>query len=133
MSQEIIALNNQQIVLTTGVYDLVKEHVRRKKVTPLEEEILTLQLKKATQVPRKSLPASVVTTDTRVTIKDQASDYTETYVFVAPDKAKKKNNTQSILTPMGLALVGFKEGDMITWAFEKGVKQIEILNVKRLF
>lgn len=133
MSQEIIALNNQQIVLTTGVYDLVKEHVRRKKVTPLEEEILTLQLKKAMQVPRKSLPASVVTTDTRVTIKDQASDYPETYVFVAPDRAKKKNNTQSILTPMGLALVGCKEGDMITWAFEKGVKQIEILNVKRLF
>jgi regulator of nucleoside diphosphate kinase len=132
MSQEIIALNNQTIILTTGVYDLVKEHVRRKKVTPIEEEILKLQLKKAMQVPRKSLPSNVITIDTRVTIKDQTSNQTEIFIFVAPDKAKKKNKTESILTPMGLALVGCKEGDVITWAFEDGVKQIEILNVERL-
>jgi regulator of nucleoside diphosphate kinase len=90
MSEEIIALNNQPIILTTGIYDLVKDHIRRKKATPLEEEILKLQLKKAMQVPRKDLPSNVVTVETRVTIKDHTSEQTETYVFVAPDKAKKE-------------------------------------------
>lgn len=132
MTQNIIASNTQNIILTTGVYDLVKDHIRRKKVTPLEEEILLLQLKKAQQVTRKNLPSNVVTVDARVTVKDHTTNQNKTYVFVAPDKARKKNSTDSILTKMGLALVGCKEGDVVNWVFEEGEKQIEVLKVERL-
>lgn len=132
MSQDIISENNQPIILTTGIYDLIKDHIRRKKATPVEEEILRLQLKRAMQVPRKNLPSNVVTVDTRVTIKDHSSDAIDTYFFVSPDRAKKKNGTTSILSTMGLALVGCKEGDLVTWVFGDDKRQLEIVNVERM-
>lgn len=132
MSQETISSANQSILLTTGVYDLIKDHIRRKKVTPFEEQTLLTQLKQAKQLTRKELPASVVTVDAQVTVKDHETNTTETHVFVAPSEAKKRNNTKSILSSMGLALVGNKQGDIINWTFEDGVKRIEILDVKRL-
>ena len=132
MSQEIIASNPQTITLTTGIYDLIKDHLRRKRVSPPEEEILRFQLKKARQVVRKDLPPDVVTIDNRVYIKEHTSVQLESFVFVAPDKAKKKNSTQSILSPMGLALVGCRAGDSFSWAFEDGIKEIEILKVEKL-
>jgi transcription elongation GreA/GreB family factor len=33
---------------------------------------------------------------------------------------------------MGLALVGCREGDVVDWVFESGVKKIEIIKVERL-
>jgi regulator of nucleoside diphosphate kinase len=132
MSQETTPSANQSILLTTGIYDLIKDHIRRKKASPFEEETLLQQLKSAKQVTRKELPDSVVTVDAQVTVKDHAANQTETHVFVAPAAAKKKNNTQSILSPMGLALVGNKQGDIISWVFEDGERQLEIVDVRRL-
>lgn len=122
----------QEILLTTGVYDLIKDHVRRKKATLKEEEILLLQLKKAKQVTRKNLPLDVVTVDAKVTVKNLETDQEEVYTFVAPDKAKRRNNTESILSTMGLSLVGCKVGDEVNWDFQEGEKKMQILNVERL-
>ena len=120
------------LILTTGIYDLIKDHIRRKKVSVTEEEILKLELRNAKQVTRVNLPEDVVSIDSRVTIKDLDTDQEEVHVFVAPDKAKQRNNTKSILTEMGLALVGYKEGDLISWPFKNEVRLIEILKVERL-
>lgn len=122
----------QEIILTTGVYDLIKDHIRRKKATPEEEEILKLQLKRAKQINRKLLPLDVVTTDAKITIKDLTTDQEQVHTFVAPDKAKQRNKTESILSTMGLALVGCKVGDVINWSFDEEPKQFEIMNVERL-
>lgn len=122
----------QDIILTTGVYDLIKDHIRRKKVTIKEEAILLLQLKKAKQVTRKNLPLDVVTIDSKVTIKNLQTDQEEIFTFVAPDKAKRRNNTESILSTIGLSLMGCKVGDEISWDFEEGEKKMQILNVERL-
>ncbi len=122
----------QEILLTTGIYDLIKDLIRRKKVTPLEEETLLLQLKKAKQLTRKNLPLDVVTVDSKVNIKNLSTNEEEIYTFVAPARAKKKNNTESIISPMGLALVGNKTGDVIKWNFGEEEKEFEITNVERL-
>lgn len=122
----------QEILLTTGIYDLIKDHIRRKKATVEEEEVLLAQLKKAKQVTRKNLPLDVVTVDTKITIKDIVSNEEEVYTFVAPDRAKRRNNTESILSTMGLALVGCKVGDVINWNFNDEEKKMEIMNVERL-
>lgn len=123
---------SQNIILTTGIYDLIKEHVRRRKVTPEEEKILIHELKNAKQVTRKELPEDVVTIDSRVTVKDHSTNREEVYVFVAPDKAKQKNKTTSILADIGLALVGYQSGAKIIWPFKDQTKQIEILKVERI-
>lgn len=128
MIQEI----EQQIILTTGVYDLIKDQIRRKKVSKDEEEVLLKQLKKAKQVTRKNLPLDVVTVDAKVVIKNTLTEEEEVYTFVAPDRAKRRNNTVSILSPIGLALVGCKVGDVVTWTINEELKQMEIIQVERL-
>lgn len=131
-NNKMIQETQQEILLTTGVYDLIKDHIRRKKTTLEEEEVLLKQLKKAKQVTRKNLPLDVVTVDAKVTIKNTVTNEEEVYTFVGPDRAKRRNNTESILSTMGLALVGCKIGDIINWNFNGEAKQMEIMNVERL-
>ena len=122
---------NQDITLTTGIYDLIKDLLRRKKVTPFVEDQLVVQLKRAKQIRRRELPDNVVTIDCKVTIKDLLTSEMQTFTFVAPSKAKRRNNTESIVGDVGLALVGNKIGDQIKWDFGTGEKNIEIVNVER--
>ena len=122
---------NQDIILTTGIYDLIKDLLRRKKVTPFVEDQLVVQLKRAKQIRRRELPNNVVTIDCKVTIKDLLTSEMQTFTFVAPSKAKRRNNTESIVGNVGLALVGNKIGDQIKWDFGTGEKNIEIVNVER--
>ncbi len=70
--------------------------------------------------------------DAKVTIKNLQTDQEEIYTFVAPDKAKRRNNTESILSKIGLALVGCRVGDEVSWDFEEGEKKMQIINVERL-
>ncbi len=121
----------QEIILTTGIYDLIKDLIRRKKLTLQEEERLIVQLKNAKQVVRKSLPLDVVTVDVKVTVKNLIEQKDEVYTFVAPAKAKRRNNTESIIGSMGLALVGCKTGDIVKWHFGEEEKEFEITNVER--
>ncbi len=123
---------SDHLILTTGVYDLIKDHVRRRKVTAEEGDLLTLELKRAKQVRRRDLPDNVVDIDTRVTIKDVESGAEETYTFVPPGKSSLKHKTQSIMTPIGLALVGYKVGSAIKWPVDGVEKEFEILAVDRL-
>ena len=122
---------NHDIILTTGIYDLIKDLLRRKKVTPFVEDQLVVQLKRAKQIRRRELPDNVVTIDCKVTIKDLLTSEMQTFTFVAPSKAKRRNNTESIVGNVGLALVGNKIGDQIKWDFGTGEKNIEIVNVER--
>ncbi|RKD13319.1 transcription elongation factor GreAB [Pelobium manganitolerans] len=132
MSVETLEANPKHIVLTTGIYDLIKEHIRRRKVTREEEEVLNTQLKYAEQVLRKDLPADVVTINTRVTVKNHSTNEELVYTFVGPERARKKNKTESILSKIGLATVGCKEGDLINWELDGVQSNVEILKVERL-
>ena len=123
---------NHDIVLTTGIYDLIKDSIRRKKVSQFVENQLVNQLKRAKQVRRKELPLDVVTIDCRVMVKDLQTAAVQTYTFVEPSKAKKRNHTESIIGEIGLAFVGNKIGDQIKWDFGAGEKDFEIVQVERL-
>lgn len=117
------------ITVTTGIYDAIKDVIRRKKVTKEEESRLIAELKDAQQVLRRDLPADTVTVNRVVKIKDHTENQERVYIFVPSTKAKVKKNKHSILSDMALATVGYKVGDVIEWPFREGNKKIEILDV----
>lgn len=123
---------SQNIILTTGLYDLIKDHVRRNKVTPKEKELLYFELKKASQVLRRDLPADIVSINRKVTYKDHTSNEEKTVMFVAPNKSKPNKNKVSILSDEGIAMVGYKVGNLIEWPSRKGDLKLEILNVEEI-
>lgn len=123
---------SQNIVLTTGTYDLIKDHLRRKKVTPQEEELLLAQLKGASQVLRKNLPEDIVSINRKVTYKDHVKNEEKTILLVGPDKVKTAKNKISVLSDEGIAMIGYKEGDIIEWPAKKGNLKLEILKVEEV-
>ncbi|MAP81540.1 MAG: transcription elongation factor GreAB [Aequorivita sp.] len=123
---------SKNIIVTTGIYDMIKDHIRRKKVTREEEELLTLELKNAQQVLRRELPEDIVTVNRRVKIKDHTENKEKEYMFVSTSKVNNKKGKLSILCDVAVATIGRQVGDVITWPFKNGEKKLEILKVENL-
>lgn len=121
---------SEQVILTTGIYDMIKDHVRRKKVSQQEEELLLAELKGAKQVLRRNLPNNVVTVNRKVTIKDHTLGKEEEYIFVSTNKKNNKKRKFSVLCDMAIATLGRQVGDVIDWPFKTGKRKIEILKVE---
>jgi regulator of nucleoside diphosphate kinase len=81
---------SENIILTTGIYDLIKDHIKSK---IYRREALKLQLRAQT-VNEKNLPEEVVDIDKRVTVKNLDSDLEETYVLLLQIKQKKKKQNR---------------------------------------
>ena len=123
---------NPHIILTTGIYDLIKDQVRRRRVTPDQAERLTTELRHAKQVRRNDLPKDIVDINSKVTVRYPGTGEQQTHTFVQPGKQKQKHQTESIMTPIGIALVGYPEGALIKWPFPEGEREIEVLKVERV-
>ncbi|ASE62710.1 GreA/GreB family elongation factor [Chryseobacterium indologenes] len=121
---------SEQIIVTTGIYDAIKDTLRRKKVSIPEEKRLAEELRKAKQVLRRDLPKDVVTVERKVTLKDHTLDVEHEYIFVPSTREKLKKNKHSILSEIALAVVGYKVGDIIDWPFKDGNRTIEIMKVE---
>lgn len=123
---------SKNVILTTGIYDMVKDHIRRKKVTKKEEDLLLLELKNAKQVLRRDLPDDVVTVNRRVKIKDHTENNEKEYMFVATTKTNNKKGKLSILSDVAVATIGRQVGDVINWPFKDGEKKLEVLKVENI-
>lgn len=123
---------SENLILTTGIYDLIKDHVRRKKVTPQQENRLLNELKNASQVLRRDLPKDVVSVNRKVILRDHDSNEEKEFFFVPDEKARIKKGKYSILCEEGVATVGRKVGDVINWPFKDGERKIEILKVEEI-
>ncbi|MDR6921884.1 MULTISPECIES: GreA/GreB family elongation factor [Chryseobacterium] len=121
---------SDHITVTTGIYDAIKDTLRRKKVSKEEEKRLTEELRKAKQVLRRDLPEDIVTVERKVTLKDHTLDFEHEYIFVSSAKSKPAKNKHSILSDIALAVVGYRVGDVISWPFREGERKIEILKVE---
>ncbi|NKI25504.1 GreA/GreB family elongation factor [Arenibacter sp. 6A1] len=123
---------SKNVILTTGIYDMIKDHVRRKKVTKQEEELLLLELKEAKQVFRRDLPNDIVTVNRRVVIKDYTENKEKEYMFVSTTKTNNKKGKLSILCDVAVATIGRQVGDIINWPFKDGERKLEILKVENI-
>lgn len=115
-------------ILTTGIYDAIKEHVRRKQVNAKAEELLLGGLRSAKQVLRRELPDDVVTVNNKIKVKDHSTGKVNEYILIGTNtKPKAAKLKYSILSEIGLSTLGYKVGDVIEWPFDEGIKKIEIL------
>lgn len=88
----------KNIIVTTGIYDVIKDHIRRKKVTQAEEDRLAEELKNAVQVRRKELPEETVTVNRKVTILDHSTNQEKEYfLYLPPELNLKRISTQFFL------------------------------------
>jgi regulator of nucleoside diphosphate kinase len=128
----VLKLDNTPIILSRGIFDLLRAHIRSKKLSKYNEAKLELELKSANQVLRSALPANIVDVDTRVRVKEVTTGNEFTYDLVAPAKARNKHNTISILSPISVAILGYPVGAEVQWEMPDGVKIYKIEEVTKL-
>ena len=87
------------------------------------------ELDRAEVVEPKDMPKNVVSMNSTVTFRDEASDEKLTLTLVYPQAAGKPG-TVSILAPVGSALLGLSKGKHIDWPTPDGrTRRLTVLTV----
>ncbi len=119
-----------QISLSKGVYGLLKDHIRSNNKLSLRNKAqLEQELKNARILPAKTIPEDVVGINTSVQVRDVETSEVLSFELVAPSEAKIKNNKVSVLSAIGLALIGYEVGEEVSWEFPEGFKTYKIEKV----
>ena len=124
---------NNQLVVMKDDYNLLKTYLNnRSGKTTFDRqnaEDLLAELKKAKLVSKDEFPANVVRLNSTVRIKSEDKDHVIELMIVTPDKADIKERKISIMSPIGTALIGFRQGENVKWQVPSGKKTFTILEV----
>ena len=96
----------------------------RETLQPLRSE-----LERAQVLAPGLMPRDVVVMGATVEIEDRESGEIDTYTLVYPEHADAAAGRLSILAPIGMALIGFAEGDTFTWRTPGGQRRLLIRKV----
>lgn len=83
-------------------------------------ELLAGALERAVIVPPDRIPADVVTMRSRLVLKDIESGRRREVVLVYPEEERPHGGHLSVLSPMGVALLGLSAGAVIAWKLPSG-------------
>jgi regulator of nucleoside diphosphate kinase len=89
-------------------------------------EALADELDQAEIVASKAVPPDVVTMNSKVVLKDVDNGEEMVYTLVFPKDANLETGAISVLAPVGTAILGYAEGDVIEWAVPSGIRRIRI-------
>ena len=90
---------------------------------------LRAELDRAEVVEPTAMPANIVTMNSTVAFEDEGNGEQMTLTLVYP-KAAGKSGTVSILAPVGSALLGLAQGQMIDWPMPDGRKRrLKVLEI----
>ena len=84
------------------------------------------ELERAKIVSPKEVPSSVVTMNSRVLLRDIDTSEEMTYTLVFPKDADIDSGSISVLAPVGTAILGYREGDVVEWPVPSGRRRISI-------
>lgn len=90
---------------------------------------LQAELDRAIVVAPEDVPPGVITMNSTVNLRDVETSEEMTYTLVFPKNADIARGSISVLAPVGMAILGFAEGDVVEWPVPSGTAQIAIEKV----
>lgn len=103
---------------------LAKRDMFQAKVVNLEKRITEVASLNVTNLPKDR-----VAYGSQVKLLDLDSDKEVTYKLVLPEELDSDSRHLSISSPIGMALVGAREGDEVTIRIPAGTKRFEVLSL----
>jgi regulator of nucleoside diphosphate kinase len=97
------------------------DHQKKVHIDELEAELETAQV-----VDAKQIPADVVTMNSTINLKDLATEEEITLTLVFPKDANVEEQKISVMAPVGMALLGYRVGDLVEWKMPGGWKKFQI-------
>ncbi len=92
-------------------------------------EPLRRELDRADIVPPVHVDPRVVTMQSRVRLRDEGTGEASVYTLVYPEFADIDSGHLSVLAPIGTAILGYREGDIIAWDVPAGTRRFRIEKV----
>ena len=92
-------------------------------------DALEQELGRADVVEPAELPHDVVSLRSKVRVKDLANGQVRDYTLVPPREADVAAGRLSILAPIGTALLGYRQGDVVEWTMPGGPRRLQVLKV----
>jgi regulator of nucleoside diphosphate kinase len=94
-----------------------KDHVKR----------LNHELARAEVVTNEQLPYDVISMNSKVLLV--LDDAEEEITLVYPNEADALEGKISVLSPIGTAILGYREGDNVEWEVPSGITKVEVKKV----
>ena len=121
--------------ITLSTYDHAALSLKLAQVLPLPPSRadhwhqLQEELRRAVVRPANLIAATTVRIGSRFTVCDLSNRDEETYALVWPEQADVSNRRLSVFTPLGTAVIGYSQGDEITWNMPRGVRRLKLTAV----
>ena len=123
-------MEKNEIILSKGMYGLLKSHLKtNNKLSAFNKAKLEQELKDARILVSNDIPEDVVSVNRNVIVIDLQTEEELVFDLVPPADAKIKNNKVSVLSPVGVALLGYREGNDVEWDMPEGLKTFKIQRV----
>jgi len=94
-----------------------------------EANQLSQELDRAVISKEDELDNSIVRINSYVTIEDVKANKQMKIQIVLPSSSDVKEGKISILAPLSVAIIGFKENDEVDWELPAGIKTLKIIAV----
>ena len=117
--------------LTITDYNILRELVKSAKdATNIREiALLTQELDRAIVNKEDVFDESIVRMKSKVTVEDLTTKQQMKIHIVMPSQSNIKEGKVSILAPICVAIIGFKENDEVEWQLPSGIKTLKIIAV----
>lgn len=92
-------------------------------------ESLEAELARSRIVSSEEIPPYVITMNTCVHLTDLATGEDLKFCLVYPSDADLHKNNLSILTDLGVAIIGFSVGDTIEWNSPEGLRRLRVNSI----
>ena len=94
-----------------------------------EISILMKEIYRATVLPDEQVADDIIQLNSTFEVKDVKTNQILNFTLTVPKLANLAEKKLSIFTPLGAALIGFRQGMVIDWELPGGKKKLEILKV----
>jgi len=119
---------------TAAEYRLLR-NLAKKSITSSNAKDMTLlngELDRAIIIKDGVIEKNIIRINSFVTVEDRSAKRQMTFQIVLPSLANVKENKVSILAPLSIAIIGFKEKDQVEWELPAGTKTLKIIAVENL-
>jgi regulator of nucleoside diphosphate kinase len=90
---------------------------------------LLKELKVARTFPQDKISEKIVTMNSRVLLRELASGREVEITITYPQDAEPKEQKVSVFSPIGVSILGCREGDIATWRVPAGVGRFKVEKV----
>lgn len=127
------SIHQRQIVITEFDLERLQILIEEMQEQPSRDsrylDELSEELLRAEVVSPQEIPPQVITMNSRVRLQDLDSKAEQEYTLVFPVDADLEQGRISVLAPIGMAMIGYRLGDTITWKVPAGLRRLKVKKI----